>query len=269
MASGKNNKKTIKIISATLMCIFSLFITFTGTIAWFTAVRETNNNVDDFGVKDLGEHVNNIEFHAFEGEITQNGNTYYTFSTSPSGSVSIVDGVATQTGSMNMGTFSIDNPHHPILILFELKDSGEINFGASTNSNYMASNSYTLQASNNPLSSIVEFYRFTYSSTSSDATSLSSRTINVGGTNYYSLKTNEFVRGTNSISFPEINNNGDYTGNFRSEIVLYNGVSNGLSYVGIVIDYYQESLEYVYSYYLGHPLLNDGLSFSCDWEMLL
>ena len=38
-------------------------------------------------------------------------------------------------------------------------------------------------------------------------------------------------------------------------------------YIGFVLDYNQASLEYIYSYYLGLPIMSEGLSFACDWKM--
>ena len=50
MKKRKNNKN-LKIIAATLVTIFSLFVCFAGTFAWFNVQRYANNGTSGFEVR--------------------------------------------------------------------------------------------------------------------------------------------------------------------------------------------------------------------------
>ena len=54
---------------------------------------------------------------------------------------------------------------------------------------------------------------------------------------------------------------------YQDDDNLYQGSTSGYTHLGIVIDYLPDSLEYIYSFYLGHTFLNAGLGFDCDWSM--
>lgn len=270
---AKIKKSTIKIIAATSMCIFSLASVFSATIAWFTMVQNTATDSSDMPVKNLEDSVRSITFHNFVSEVTVDEETYYTFSTTPTSTVTISDGVASQVGKLEMGLYALDDPHHPVLMLLELNPGTfNITFNITDENTYYIADGgegHTVSNESNPLSSVVEFYSFTYSKTASDATSLASRTISVESANYYSLKTSEFVRsgtGANQSSFVQLDNTGDYD-DFVTEASLFSGNANDYAYLGVVIDYYSESLQYIYSYFMGDQVLNEDLMFSCDWEM--
>ena len=63
------------------------------------------------------------------------------------------------------------------------------------------------------------------------------------------------------------------TANFEQETIIFDGgdvdSEKTFNYVCVVIDYYQLALEYLFSYYIGHPFLSDGLTFKCDWTTYL
>lgn len=267
MAFKKSGNKTLKIVCATSLCIFSLLSVFVGAWAWFIAKRSVGVSNDDFKINNIGEVVSSVEFHTLNQEKEIDGVTYYLFNKTPSSTVTIEDGEGTQTGSISLGTYSSLDPHHPVLMLFELNNAAAATISLETDSFYIT-DGVELAATNNPLSSVVEFYSFTYSSTRRDPTSLYSRTKTVDGTDYYSLGTSEFIPGTNSSSFVDMNN-GEFTGTFNSEVSVYNGSTSGMEYIGIVVDYYAESLEYIFSHYMGNSLLDNEITFACDWEMSL
>ena len=266
MAFKKSGNKTLKIVCATSLCIFSLLSVFVGAWAWFMAKRSVGVSNDDFAINNIGDVVSSVEFHTLNQEKEIGGVNYYLFNKTPASTVTIQEGEASQTGSISLGTYSSLDPHHPVLMLFELKGSN-VSISLQTDSFYIT-DGVELAATNNPLSSVVEFYSFTYSSTTSDPTSLSSRTKTVDGTQYYSLGTSEFVSGQNNSSFVDINN-GEFTGTFNSEVSVFEGSTIGKEYIGIVVDYYAESLEYIFSHYMGNSLLDNEITFACDWEMNL
>lgn len=256
------------------MSIFTLFSAFSASIAWFQMITQDNGDANNMPVKDLEDSVRLIEFHNYVETVTVNGIEYYTFDKTPSCEVVLTDGVAEQSATLEMDRYELDDPHHPVLILMELA-GGTTTIKATLDENecyYVADGEHTIDENGgNPLSSIVEFFAFTYSKTSSDATSLASRKLTVDATEYYSLKTNEFVRSgsnANNSAFVQLDEYGDFD-SLDTDVTIYSGNVNEYEYLGIVVDYYAESLAYIYSYFLGDPVLNDDLFFSCDWEMIL
>ena len=85
-------------------------------------------------------------------------------------------------------------------------------------------------------------------------------------TSVIALDTQDFTD-SNLSSFTKIDANEN--ANFEDEIEVFNGDITGKKYLGIVIDYYHESIEYISSYYLGHEYMNEGVTFVCDWEMTI
>lgn len=282
MAVEKQKKMLIKMLCAAGMCIFCLFSVVTGTVAWFLANSRVQNTADDFPVEVLNNNVSLIEFHKYVDTVVISGTQYYIFDKQKTGSVAIDDGTATQTGTLSMGKYSFEYPHHPVLILLELTSNASASIGAKTDEEYIASDEFGgLPTETNqqtgvetllplPLSSVIEFYSFTYSKTTSDPTSVSSRMLTINTTEYYALKTNEFVESgssSNRSSFVNMNG-GEFTG-MDDNVSLFNGSTTGLSHLGIVVDYYPDSLAYIYSYYLGNEEVSKGLHFYCDWTMTL
>lgn len=64
----RTGKKSIKIVAATSMAIFSLFTTFTAAYAWYTSQRKVNDDMDSFAVEDVSETITKISVHDFYGK---------------------------------------------------------------------------------------------------------------------------------------------------------------------------------------------------------
>lgn len=250
-------------------------------MAWFIAMVNDSKYSNEMPIQNLDDSISAIEFHNYVSTYNDGTETYYLFEETPSVTVSVSEGVATQSAPLQMGTYELEDQHHPVLILLELT-SGVANISmriTEENFYYVADGDHSLSTENNPLSSVVEFYSFPYSNDEDDPTYVDNRILSFTETvddveienNYYSLKTNEFVRsGTNknSASFVELDNKGDFM-SITGEVNLYSGSAETLSHIGIVVDYYPESLQYIYSYFIGDQTLNYDLPFSCDWEMVL
>ena len=136
-----------------------------------------------------------------------------------------------------------------------------------------------LVADNNPLSSIVMTHYFLFNDEHLlDNNSSTIKTGNIMVEDNEGNKTQEEVdyipfasssfTSSNQSNFVTFNNSVPV---FSDSIDLYSGNTFGYTHIGIVLDYYAESLEYIYSYFLGHTVLqhNNGLTFKCDWEMEL
>ena len=56
---------------------------------------------------------------------------------------------------------------------------------------------------------------------------------------------------------------------FENEITAFKNTLDGADFVGIVIDYNIEAIEYICSAYLGHEYVSQGLGFHCDWTTII
>ena len=270
----RTQSKNFKILSATAVAIFTMLASFSGSFAWFQARRTAAASSDQFEVINQGESISRISFHAYAGPKTKPATettpsiSYYSFNPSPAGEFVYEDGALKPTDEenpfvLNMNDYTLETPHQPILILIYLTDSGNSYISANNSSVYPTTNNSLKGAGqgNNPLSSIVEFYTFTYSSDTQDPTHISNRIYD----DTLVLPTSECNKNDRK-SFAQFNNKGDYAG-FSSEVVLYNGSTEGLNLIGIVVDYNSDSLEWISSFYLGDERLEGKLSFKCDWWM--
>ena len=73
------------------------------------------------------------------------------------------------------------------------------------------------------------------------------------------------------LSFTFINNADDST-SFNQEPLLYTSSANTtVKYISVIVDYYADAVEYIYSTYLGNAVLEDEfdseLHFLCDWGL--
>ena len=265
------NKANLKIAAATSMTIFSLLACFMGAYAWFNNTRTNSKQSDDFSVSVISHTVSSIEFYPFAG--FDAGATYYKFSNTPMGTVSISDGVATYSGSFKLGAgidpaemYDTDDPHHPVLMLLNVSEALETTITFETESTYitLAGQPYAKDDPDhtNPLSSVVQFHAIPFAKTGAGSKESRQQTYS----DCISIATSELTS-SNFSSFVQIEN-GEYVG-FNDSIIAYSGFVGESEYVGIVIDYYAASLEYIYSFFMGNEVISDGITFACDWETVL
>ena len=131
------------------------------------------------------------------------------------------------------------------------------------------------QDQTNPLSSAVEFHYFTFEDELEDM--ISTQDVMVESFNEttatYSYSENSALdcisiaksgfTSSNKSSFSNFTSAESF--NYSKEINVFSGDLTGVTYVGIVINYDQLALEYIFSHNLGHDALNAGLDFECDW----
>lgn len=255
----------LKIASATSVVLFTLLTVFVGTYTWFQTVTENHHNGEDFVIDNPSATISSIAFYDLDS-IDQNS---YKFNSSPIATASIQNETATLPGStIALGTYMPDSPNHPILMLIEITGTSLNIFANTTSDNaiYITDNldnqgkPIVPSGSSNPMSSVVQFYSVGFSKTESDPTSRASRTSN----STISILKSELSK-DNQSSFAQIEN-GDKTG-FEKNITLFDGNVNDYAYMGIVIDYFPESVQYIYSYYMGADV--DALGYICDWGMSL
>lgn len=265
----KLGNKNLKIAAATMMTIFSLFTCFSAAAAWFVGVRSRNSDINNFNVTVTSGNVSTIKVYDFYGS-TEDG-TILGFNPTSSHTVTISDEVPSGALEFEMGEYSLDDPHHPVLFLFELS-SGMQDIIFHTTSTYLTTGDLT--SDENPLSSIVMTHWFLFTDNPTDNAGTNRTTTGnlvvdgsvVSKTYVPITEANASSTATSNMdSFVSFDEHNDFS--FKNDLIAFSGNTSGYQCVGIVLDYYSASLEYIYSYFLGSTYLNSGLGFICDWSM--
>ena len=265
MFKNLKNKTGIKIAGATMTIIFSLAATFSGTIAWFNVSHNASMSAGSFQIVNSNSQLSSVKFYEYH----QTSNNKYYFNSTPVGNVVIDGQTATYAASINMnGQYSADDPHHPVLIVLEFSSSGSATIKANRNSPsdpYIGTAAYSpilnaaTPSTRHPLSSVVEFFALSLPSITEEG-------------NYVTIPSNDpvFTRKTSKAhAFPEFKDDGEYNDAIDSEVTVFSDSTGGNNYLAIIVDFFPESLEYIYSYYMGHENVSNGLKFSCDWGLSL
>ena len=130
--------KNLKIMAATMMTIFSLASVFMGTFAWFLANRNINSDFDDFQSEETISAIKNISFHEY---YFRSDDGYYGFNPIPYSYLTYNESTKRYQSSnpspLELGEYSLDDQHHPALILCEIGGSVETIKG-KTNFPYIA-----------------------------------------------------------------------------------------------------------------------------------
>ncbi len=127
----------------------------------------------------------------------------------------------------------------------------------------------------NPLSSAVQFHSFAFTGTLASMTTsedvmvesfnstTATYTYEEDSLSCIALAKSDFTN-TNKSSFT--NFSAAETFQYNKQVTTFSGDVTGVTYIGIVVNYDQLALEYIFSRYLGHDALNAGLAFKCDWR---
>lgn len=124
MAFKRSGNGLIKIVSATAVSVFSLFSLIMGSYAWFSLNLNAVSNGANLYVGDVGTAVKSISVHEFYGATTDN--VTLGFNPTPDHSVTWSDFSGNESVLFDMGTYSLGDPHHPVLYLFETDGNDEV-----------------------------------------------------------------------------------------------------------------------------------------------
>lgn len=254
----------LRIVALTSVTIFSLGVLTTGTFAWFTTMRSVGNNGGNMPVTNTKSPISSIRFYTFHKQKEVAETDYFLFSkvaTGGSFTSTNAEGYAELTTPIVLQKYSLLDPHHPLLMLVEFGPGTPSKFTATTESDYLADpdGGEDISSAVLPLSSVIQSFYFTFT-TSNPIVSIVDNTVS-----YYAIKVND-CKSSNQSSFVKMS--GDNFTVFDQEIDLYSGSSQSSNYtVGIVFDYYPESIEYIYSHFLGYEELDSDLNFGCDWRL--
>lgn len=288
----KNNK--LRIVAATSVTIFSLAVAFTGVYAWFSINKAVNGNGESDNVKNITGKLKSITFHRLESKVTNPSTglaTSFSFYKNASGTInynwSNYTGtyVATTSGDtrIQLQNYTPIDQEHPVLLLFEFnsnydtsKDNIEITATSRTGDFLGARDAehdnapvYNLatdvykRIDGDPyygLSSIAYFYK--------KAMSQSYYTDTFDNGTVYTLTKSEL---TTATRFTTVDNDAE-TSSFQRQITIDKETSGSVKYIALVIDYYIDAIEFIYSTYLGDSTLESAaydysLNFICDWTM--
>ena len=248
----KKNKKNIKILTATGMCLFSLVAVFTATIAWFAAQKKVNASGMSLKVKTPGTSFSKMTIHRCM--FNESSSSTYVFNPTPEFEIS---STSTDNGTFEMLDYdkneSALNRSQPVLLLFELDSASADSVSLSA---AIGQTTYPLAVS----SSNVNNYPFSH------AVQFQS----IGGESSFSFS----IPTSNLSSMTSFAYQDSGTWKLRQRITLYQGSGTGpLKYVGVVMDYYDAALTYVISSQnsASTTILNSNgrLGFYCDWTMII
>lgn len=298
----KSNK--LKIIAATFVAIFSLSAAFMGTIAWFSLNRNIGNDGASLEVNNVTGKLKKITFHKLSAK-DNNSQTgaveKFYFNKTPVGtfnydwdshSGSYVPTVEGDT-SIQLDDYRPTDQEHPLMLLLELVDEYDAStdpvnvYATSTAEGFLGQRDEDTKEPSYPLatsvfktisstkyyalSSIASFSKKVFS----DATFTTFNGIN--STYDFCLTGSDVTSGENARfvledanRFTVVDNDAE-TSSFRQNIQLANVTSGNVKYIAIVIDYYIDAIEYIYSTFLGDETLELTydylLNFICDWSM--
>lgn len=256
----------LKIIAMTSMSIFSLAVLFIATSAWFTAVRNVKTEGDGFVVTTEPNVIESVEIHP---EVVTDSNTVY--HSYQEEATSTYD-VSTKTWSgdtsnnkFQLGTYSSMSPNHSSLIVLKLIDNASSNSNLSlkikTNKTYSESlvgldsnnkPTTSIASSGNPLSSILRFSYFEYDEAITD----------------YDFTSLTFEK----KSFYTVSSGFITESDYSQTITLSDSnIKSTTKYIAVVMEYYDEGIQYIYSMNLGADVLNTegDITYTCDWGIYL
>lgn len=300
-------KAMLKLIAATSVAIFSLAAVFTATSAWFQSRRELEDAADAFNVKNLSGRLASVSFHQMTKKTTdKNGDaTSATFNKDPVGTIDYDwvqdqgEYVPTVKGDAKISLKQYDpmDRNQPLLILLHLDQAYETT-GPSIRVNGLTDSDGFLGArdsNNQPVYSLDDTDIALSSSESANASSsytvlyywLSSvvkfstatwandpNTWEYGMQHDYAVANNlpELTASPNTFTTVNIIDNHHETSSFNNAPLLFSS-QNGqtIKNIALVVDYYPDAIEFIYSTYLANAILEDRydgvLNFLCDWSL--
>lgn len=267
------------------MAIFSLLSAFSASFAWFTAMRKNTESTDNFEIKSAAGKLKKVTFHQMTDKYI--GDSYeestFSFDKDPVGTLTYnwdtKAFVPTGTTAVKLENYDYLDHEQPLLMLIELNeeyddsivitlntDSDEQSFIGARNSDQTAAHElddeslFIKTVDGKPyfgLSSAVKFHTIQYSEDDFEDA--------FGESDVY-----EYTNLNNQKSFVTVNNVDD-SSSFSTTISPLIQTSGAVKYIAVVIDYYSDAIEYIYSTFLGDTTLEDDydsfLYFVCDWSM--
>ena len=247
--------------------------------------------------------LNNGELASYSFEKDYCGSITYDWSSDTGTYIPVVEGDTT----IELGKYEPFDPYHPLLLVFELNnqytmEENEFNIRAkttidgflgarnndnspkynlNTNGVYIDSKTETVDQETvttyyYALSSIADFYCMDHTLSAFNTM----KTADYLTYNVSDLESRDTVKEKKEedekkkyadLAFTEVDND-EETSSFNKTPLLYTSEEGAsVQYISLIIDYYPDAIEYIYSTYLGNTTLEDTydgvLHFACDWKM--
>lgn len=265
------SKKTLKIIAATAMSIFTLFSVFSASLAWFEMIKNVDGNANNMPIDKAYGILESVSVHQMNQGASEEGS--YAFYQATYGNEMVIewpDGTPSSYVNVALDRYDPLSGNKAILLLFKFRDGtvdNEINIFAESSSDAFVG--YVNNKTNNPLSSVVKFRSIGFAS---------DPTVNNGN---YVISANSlsesvhFVNITTDASgYPTVD---DENGFVKNQTLYAGSGSATTKYVGVVLDYYEDAMSYLFAVNLGNPLFEMDVSdpeagvidFNCDWKMVI
>lgn len=293
------NKRSLKIVGATSIALFSLVTVFTATIAWFSLNQKVGSNGMTVRVKEETGRLNKIEIFKLDKRLDESTPVKYSFFDTPAATIY---GEGADGNAVLMDDYNPLNPDNPVLILFTLENEftsisagdmyvkgisnaagflGETSDGAPkynlgttaptlrrgskvvTLYDEIAGENVTKTVDCYPLSSAVNFKCTQYSTTEYQTLTANSTIGRIDIPIDDSLKLHDsFVKpGT-----------GDAIA-YKKDPMIYSslGGNSVIKYIAMVVNYDADAISAIYSTYLGNKTLEETYGgqfyFTCDWYL--
>jgi hypothetical protein len=279
--------KHIKIVAATSMTLFSLLTVFSACIAWFGMNKEVGASGQNIVVSRLNGKLASIDFFSFDDVITDpNGITGYKFFPDEIGNITfnyLEDSITVSDDTaISLERYTPLQKEHPLLLIFNLteqfdfqpnqfrieaitdrttflgakNEDGTPLFGLTNESSYLRYNP-TLPRYYYPLSSVAKFM-YQELSTADYNTLMQGTTLDL-----------LFENTTTNENFVTITS-GTEESDFNSNPELYVSSEGSVAHIALIIDYFPDAIEYIYTTYLGDDdlegnIFQSELYFECDW----
>lgn len=265
---NKNTQRKMKLIASTSVTIFTLFVCFVSSFAWFAANRKADADGSGFittaGVSkikriDIYPEVSDSETGISTTDYLYSSISYCSY-TKETGWVS--SSSSTLSSPIQLGVYSMDDPTHSVLVLFTLQEtltSYQMDITTTTtfdessvkaNGNAAANK---INETSNPLSSFIDFNYANLSSAleASDST--------------FDLSSN--INSSNALSFV---NSSDPQTNYETKKTITNS-SEQTNYIALIVEYNTTVVNYIfYTLNFSNTILGDEnakIPFTCDWSI--
>lgn len=256
------------------MSIFTLFSVFSATVAWFEMLKNTDGGASSMGITNKDGALKKITFHDLNTASSTDTTYVFNAGTNTRGTLTIdwKTGIPTEIDdvSVSLERYEPLNESHPLLLLFEFNsafhaDSLDITAITETESFI----GWVNNAQNNPLTSVIKYRSiyFTSNPTTNNTIQFAKSSLSEAG---------HFVNiSYDQEGYPVIDENGGFVQTQQ----LYHRENDQtlISHVGVVLDYYEDAMAYLYALNLGNEIFEADASnedagvvnFVCDWEIIV
>jgi len=277
----------LRIIAATSVSIFTLFSTFFGTYAWYTAVRSRKSDADALNVTYTNDFLDKIDVYSLKSDVKPTEGTdkkiTYTFSDT------VVDEFVPGTGwknnaSLSLGTFDPLNISPTSLILITLKDLTKVStetlnrfkLSLTTTTAYedcLLSDSNKFTETGNKFSSVLTFSALPLTSTKYTTATATSGSIVFSFAAASPSSTSSFVEEipTSGTSFESTNYQQQFS--ILANSTSPSSVTTDTKYIALFPQYSKDIMEFLFTLNLNNSVLDkadvikDGIKFTCDWGL--